>query len=365
MMSRITPFATTLLALLVAVSPAQADPTADGTFRLEASPSAVDFGEAYEGETLNQKVTISNTGDEPWPVQRIQTSCGCTVAKLFDDEGLEVPTRAHGTEPLIVLAPGDSMHTEVEFRTAGKHGAVNQTMQIFHTDQSIPAIAIPVSVKVSRAIQVNPRWVNLGNLTKSDAISQEITVEAIEIGDWEIEGFESQVEGQELPEWLAFEVLDTEGPSRRVKVSVDGELPVGALSPRVKIVIKHPRIKAVDFTMTGIVRPNVTFDSGQANFQENLNFEQFGVDEKVTRVLRIVNTDKDEPYVLTSVEVQSKQSEFFTVEQIEIEAGVQYELRLTVDGAINLPFFRGNLMLKSEHPDVPSKLIPFHGWVRQ
>ena len=333
--------------------------------RLEASPSTVDFGEAFEGEVLHQAVTITNTGDRPWPVARIQTSCGCTVAKIFASDGSQIPTRPRNDQPIVVLEPGDSMQTEVEFRTTGKHGAVKQTMTVHHTDSTVEPASVPVSVNVSRAIQVTPQWVNLGNLTKNQHVEQEVVVEALEIGDWAIKGFESQVEGQALPEWLAFEVLDTEGPTRRIKAVIDGALPVGALSPRVRIVIDHPRIQSVDFTMTGIVRPNVTFDSGQANFQENINFEQFGPDEKVERTMTIVNTDPSVPYVLQEVEIQSKQAEFFTLETVTIEEGVKYEVHLTADGAIGLPFFRGNLMLKAEHPDVPSKLIPFHGWVRK
>lgn len=332
--------------------------------RLEASPSRVDFGEAFEGEVLKQEVTVSNTGNTPWPVSRIQTSCGCTVASLFDPEGNAVATKPQGTDPIIVLQPGQAMRTSVEFRTQGKHGPVNQTMQVFHTDATIPALSIPVSITVSRAIDVNPRWVNLGNLGKSQKVEQVIVIEALEIGDWSIEGFASQVEGQDLPQWLSFEVLDTEGATRRVKCVIDGDLPVGALSPRVKVLIDHERIESVDFTMTGIVRPNVTFDSGQANFQENINFEQFGAGDKVTRMLAILNAAPDEPYLLEDVEVQSKQKEFFTVETVTVQEGVKYEVRLTADGAIGLPFFRGNLMLKAKHPDVPAKLIPFHGWVQ-
>ncbi|RKY21953.1 MAG: hypothetical protein DRQ55_02710 [Planctomycetota bacterium] len=364
MMHRIA-LLSTLITALIAAPAAHSAPALDNLFRLEASPSAVDFGEAFEGEVLHQKVTVTNTGDEPWPVHRIQTSCGCTVAKLFDDAGAEVPTKPTGSEPIIVLEPGASMHTEVEFRTAGKHGKVSQTMQIYHTDQGVPPVAIPVSVQVSRALAVNPRWVNLGNLKKSDSLTQEITVEAIEIGDWDITGFASQVEGQQLPSWLEFNVLDKEGAVRRVEISINGPLPVGALSPRIKIQIDHPRIKGVDFTMTGIVRANVSFDSGQANLQENLNFEQFAPEEQVTRTLHIVNSAPDEPYLLEDVEVQSKQSEFFTVSTKEIRPGIEYEVSLTADGSIGLPFFRGNLLLKAKHPDVASKLIPFHGWVRQ
>ena len=72
-----------------------------------------------------------------------------------------------------------------------------------------------------------------------------------------------------------------------------------------------------------------------------------------------------QPYVLKDVEIQAKNAEYFEKEIITVKEGEEYEIRLTVDGAIDLPFFRGNLLLKADHGDLPTKLIPFHGWVRK
>ena len=36
----------------------------------------------------------------------------------------------------------------------------------------------------------------------------------------------------------------------------------------------HERIEHVDFAVTAMVEPNVTFDSGNTAYPENLNFEQ-------------------------------------------------------------------------------------------
>lgn len=333
--------------------------------RLEASPPRVDFGEAYEGEVLHQEVGLTNAGSTPWPVSRIQTSCGCTVAKLFAPDGSEIPNKPKANEALVTLQPGETLKTAVEFRTAGKHGAVNQTMQVFNLDPAVPAVSVPVAVKVSRALSVNPPHVNLGTLSKSSAVEQVLTIDSIEIGAWSIKGFANQIEGQDLPPWLEIKVLDAEGATRRVQLATKGPLPIGGLSARVRILIDHPRIPAADVIVTGIVRPDVSFDSGNANFAENINFEKFPATESITRTLTIVNSDPTVPYRLQSVQVISTEKDFFKVEQVVIEEGVKYEVRVTADGALAKSFFRGNLELRAEHPDVPSKLIPFHGWILQ
>ncbi len=333
--------------------------------RLQAEPEKVTFGEAFEGETLIQEVKITNSGDGPWSLSRIQTSCGCTVAKLFGPDGAELSTRPRGAEPIVVIEPGQTIQTAVEFRTEGKHGAVNQTMQVFHTDATIPPLSVPVSVTVNRALQVTPRWVNLQSIGKTAHVEETIAIEALEIGEWSIKGFASQIEGQELPGYLKFEILDKTGPTRRVKLTIDGKLPVGTLSPRVRILIDHERIDHVDFTITGIVKPDVSFDSGQTAFQENINFEQFGKDEKVTKTLVITNKDPNVPYVLESIDLLTQHKEFFETAIVASDEGNGYTIEITVDGAIGAPFFRGSLVLRAKHPDLPQKMIPFHGWVKQ
>ncbi|MCB9899174.1 MAG: DUF1573 domain-containing protein [Planctomycetes bacterium] len=338
-------------------------------YHLTAEPGEVDFGEAFQGEVLEREVLFTNTGAKAFPVARLQTSCGCTVAKLFGPDGAELPIRPKGTEPLVVLEPGDVMRTKVEFRTQGKHGLVQQKMQVHHTDPKVPPASVDVTVRVSQGIEVTPAWVNLGNISKSERVEQIVTLSSLDIGGWTIKGFENQIEGQELPDWLKFEIVpkdpkDTSN-DQKVKVIVDGERPVGAISPRVRIDIDHDRIHSADFTITGIVQPNVKFDSGDATFAENINFDKIAPDEKVTRTLKVTNLDPSVPYVLESADLLTTKKEFFTTAVREIEKGVSYEIDVTVDGGIGDPFFRGSLVIKAQHPDVPSKMIPFHGWVKK
>ena len=367
-MARSTILALSLFALLATSLAAAQDapaPAPAPTSPLVAVPDSVDFGDAFQGEVLTREVQVTNSGSEAFPLSSIQTSCGCTAAQIVGPDGTAYRTQAHGTDPILILEPEDEATVIVEFRTAGKHGDINQTMKLFHSDPRIPALQVGVHVRVTKAIQVTPAWVNLNRIGKSDRIEEVVVVEAVEIGDWTISGFASQIEGQELPSYLNFEVLDEEGPRRRVKVVVEGDRPVGALSARVSIQIDHERIKTADFAVTAIIQPNVTFESGNSAFQENVNFEQLGPEDTVTRTIKITNKDPAVPYVLTGVDILTSKKEFFEVSIREIEAGLSYEVDVTVDGAINAAFFRGSIVLRAEHPDLPTKMIPFHGWVRE
>ena len=357
---------------------AQAAPAAASlAYQLSADPAVVDFGDAYKGEVLIQEVLFTNTGSEPYPVLRIQTSCGCTVAKIYGPNDTELPTKPRNNQPIVVLAPGEQLKTNVEFKTQGKHGLVEQRMQLHHTDPKVTPASVPVKVRVSKGIEVTPAWVNLGQIAKSERREQVITVSSLDLGDWTVTGFESQVAEQPLPEWLSFEVLPVPEPEqgvnappvltneRKVKVIVQGPLPVGAISPRVRVRVDHERIDHVDFTITGIVQSNVTFKAGEGPMAQNINFDKIAPEDKVTRTVTIENLEPATPYLLESADLLTSKEDFFVTELRTIEEGVKYEVDITVDGAIGDPFFRGSLVLRADHPDEPSKMLPFHGWVRK
>ena len=131
------------------------------------------------------------------------------------------------------------------------------------------------------------------------------------------------------------------------------------------IQIDHERIKQVDFAVSAIVEPNVSFNTESSSFQDSVNFEHVNADDKVTRTIKVLNKDPSVPYMLEGVDILTSQKDFFETEIRTLDEGVSYEIDITVDGAIGAPFFRGSLVLRAEHPDLPGKMIPFHGWVQK
>lgn len=344
---------------------------------IEATPAEIEFGDAFQGEVLFQEVRVKNTSDTAYPIGRILTSCGCTVPTLRLPDGSEVSVEgANGTEAIYVLEPGGSCMIDVHFKTAGKQGLVRQQITVQAIDPAIPRLSIPLTVRVSTPLSVDPPWVNFGNLAKGARVEKTVTLQALSLGDWKVTGFENQLSGRETPKWLRFEMLDTEGDSRKLKIVVDSPGAVGPFNERIKILTDHERVPSVDLSLAGIVEPSVKFDTGAQGPAQSLIFESVGPTAKATRTLKIMNTDPDHAYTLTNVEVVTghDQSAFYATTIREIEAGVSYEVDLTVSGevgggvdesgSVKSPFFRGSLRLEAKHVDVPRKLIQFHGWVK-
>ncbi len=330
---------------------------------IEADPAVVDFGDAYEGEILKTMVTFTNTGTEPYPVQQVRTSCGCTVARLFGPEGEEIPNKPRTGIALINLEAGQAIEVEVEFTTAEQHGNVEKTVTLFHVEPGKPSVVVPVRARVTKALVVTPKLLNLHTVGKRETVTKTILIESQDIGEWEIESFTSAIEARAIPECMKFEVVESKLNKKTIKLTIDGTRPIGTLSAKVRVNLDHDRIAYTEFFVSGVVVSDVTFNSGDKTFPQTINFDKLDPGSKRTRTLTITNADPTTPYVLDHVELLSSKDEFFSYEVREVESGVKYEVDLTADAAINQAFFRGNLKLIADHPDVPQKVVPFHGWV--
>ena len=329
-------------------------------------PSAVDLGDVFDGEPAKGHVSFTNDTDGDVKIAQVKTSCGCTLATVIAPDGTEVPGRAADpTQPVVVLKPGEKLQVDVQLVTTNQHGAVEKSLQVFFLDESQPPLSVPVRARVSKAFVVSPDLIALGTIAKSGRIERPLVLQSQVEGDWKVLGIDSAIEGRPLPEWLKLDVLDQDGPSRKLNLVLEGPRPVGPLTLKVRLNLEHERVPHVDFVVYGVVQADVVFDSGNPQFQEAISFDQMDPNQTVTRTLTVVNHDPSVPYKLTNVEVQSPKPTFFQYQVRTIEEGVRYEIDLTADGAIGDSFFRGNLVIQADHPDMKSKVIPFHGWVRK
>ncbi|MBM3984417.1 MAG: DUF1573 domain-containing protein [Planctomycetes bacterium] len=329
-------------------------------------PAAVEFGDVFEGEGPHTTVTFTNKAQADFAVQRVATTCGCTAATVTGPDGVAVPAKPIvANQPVLVLKPGEAMSVGVELNTAGQHGSVEKSLDVFSMEPGIPPVHVPVRARVSKAFVISPEQVNLGIVGKRGALERELTIQAQSIGDWSIEGFESGIEGRPLPEGLVIEALDKEGASRRIRLAFDGPRAVGPIMTKVRVKVDHERVKTIDFFVYGTVQSDVVFSSGNPNFPETISFDQIEPGTKVTRTVTVTNHDPATPYALTGVDIQAPRPEFFATSVRTLQEGVKYEIDVTADSAIAENFFRGNLVVRANHPDMPTRVVSFHGWVKK
>jgi hypothetical protein len=77
--------------------------------------SSKDFGKITEGQKLEVAFRFKNTGNKPLVIQRVQPSCGCTVAE-------------QSKEP---IAPGAEGQIRATFNSEGRTGVNHKTISVY------------------------------------------------------------------------------------------------------------------------------------------------------------------------------------------------------------------------------------------
>ena len=94
---------------------ASANATKDSTTIQWLDSTSKDFGTIKEGQKLEVAFRFKNSGDKPLVIDRVQPSCGCTVAE-------------QSKEP---IAPGGEGQIRATFNSEGRTGVNHKTLYVF------------------------------------------------------------------------------------------------------------------------------------------------------------------------------------------------------------------------------------------
>jgi len=108
------------LAGLVAASGARA--AAESGPQLVIEPTSFDFGEALQERTLEKEFRFSNQGDADLVIEKIVTSCGCTVVGAYAS----------------VVAPGSATTVRIKLSTRKASGRISRSVLIRSNDPGPP-----------------------------------------------------------------------------------------------------------------------------------------------------------------------------------------------------------------------------------
>lgn len=91
--------------------------------RTDRRTQTYDFGAARQGAILEHTFLVTNPGTAPLKVARVQTTCGCTAAKVAKN---------------TVVEPGKSLELPVKLNLRGKKGAVESKVIVNYADGATP-----------------------------------------------------------------------------------------------------------------------------------------------------------------------------------------------------------------------------------
>ncbi|MBI2427566.1 MAG: DUF1573 domain-containing protein [Ignavibacteriales bacterium] len=109
--------------------------------KIQLNSTKIDLGTIYHGDVKKVNLVVSNAGDKPLTISRIETSCGCTSAKK------SVPT----------LAPGESDTIEISYNSTGFEGKITKAVTIQSNDPAKMYVDATITGIVTTELAVVPK----------------------------------------------------------------------------------------------------------------------------------------------------------------------------------------------------------------
>jgi len=219
------------LALVASLAVAAAAHAGEGP-RLALEERDLRLDELVQGEVVEVELPVANAGDAPLRIARVDTTCGCSVARA-------------PTEP---IAPGEAAVIALRYDSAGLSGTQGFEVHVYSNDPTQrdrgPYCAVVrVEVDVRDHYRVVPRGVYLGELVRGGEPAER-TVRITGRGPAR-DGFAARV-ASELPDWLEAEVTGPIEGGVALEVRVLPHVPAGDLLHEVVVetdVEEQPRLR--------------------------------------------------------------------------------------------------------------------------
>jgi hypothetical protein len=112
---------------------AEAKPAESKGARISIEPASFDFGNALPNKTLTKEFVVKNFGGEDLLIDRVSTTCGCTVAEGYSK----------------VVKPGGSTTLRVKLETRNYSGRVERKVAVKSNDpeKAVAEVTVVATVR--------------------------------------------------------------------------------------------------------------------------------------------------------------------------------------------------------------------------
>jgi hypothetical protein len=109
---------------------------------------AYNFQTAQQGTKITHSFSFRNTGNEPATIEKVSSSCGCTVANVSER----------------VVRPGKRGEIRATFDTSDFSGPVTKEIFVYLRGSQTPAYTLTMKGSVTEELSVTPAQLNLGDV---------------------------------------------------------------------------------------------------------------------------------------------------------------------------------------------------------
>lgn len=148
-------------ALVAVIGCSKQEEAAPQTQPEAAAPKAVavedffDWGSIRQGDVVEHKFQLRNTGTADLLIKKVTSSCGCVAAVASAN----------------TIPPGQTGEVSAKFDSAGRQGPSRKTVSVFTNDPTTPELKVALGGFITTDVEVTPNKLNLGDVLKGQKSS--------------------------------------------------------------------------------------------------------------------------------------------------------------------------------------------------
>ncbi len=323
----------TALALLVAASSvlfAQQDLP-----RLVTEPTVIDFGRMEQQEVRKTTVTLRNDGTAPLKIDKVETSCGCTVA----------------TPDVDLLQPGQATSLEVTFNSKMFEGPQRKMIEIYTNDPRDRITQIQVLADVHAPLHIKPksRGITFNRLPVGERMVQGIVVSTEDVPELEI----TPVHYREDLFTVNIQPKDGAGPATKlIQIGIRPDAPIGTIRELATFRTNVPGAETLSIEISGEIIAPVSIQPDKVNFryvQRNQLLKRvFRVIVQPGHDIEVTRAEVDLPgFKVTKIDYVEK-TRTYLVTVVGRPLSTRDERAIAADGRM-----KGTLHVHTSSPDYP------------
>ena len=335
--------ATTPVVAQLPPAPESADPSAEKKPVLFAPERTHDLGSLIEGDVRPIEWVIENHGAAPLVIDRTQSTCGCTIVMLRDEEK--------------TIPPGGTLTLRAEFNSTARAGKQDKKIKVFSNDPVEPELHLGFTASVEPLYTATPiKIVNLRGVRRGERVSQTIDFVAAP-GRKAIESFEIESDPEGPLSFSQERFEQNQSPGVRVRMTVGDDVGLGAISTSINVRL---RIDGVDRERAMPIRGQVV---------GSLTWTPQVVDETRTKMRSgkklapvTIRTTDEVPFNIVTATCDPRFNVSVEAERT-VRQPTQYTVQLTVSDDAQPGPFGTELVVRTDVLDDPIIRIPVFGTI--
>ncbi|AQQ08695.1 hypothetical protein L21SP3_00484 [Sedimentisphaera cyanobacteriorum] len=196
-----------------------------GDAKIKVENPVKDFGKVSPHEVFNFSYKFKNTGSGKLKINRVQSTCGCTVPELNKKE----------------YAPGEEGEIKVRYTSSQREGAVTKHLYIHSNDESNPRYQLKIKSNTVLKISVNPKRLEL-SLVEDNAGFDFIKVHSKDDKAFKITGIKCRNSA------FKFNYSKDAAKKHMITADVDSKVLEDSLNGLISIQTDHPECGVVSTT---------------------------------------------------------------------------------------------------------------------